>query len=185
MIASILAIQTSAIITNFLDRLELEDKETAQSEILRFCNKICGERIHQHLANAVDEYLGSCLNFEKACVLYMENDNLFSLKIANEDTNEIETKVVEVPMDVGITGKCVNKSKMIISIYGKNDTYYNAYADNILKLKDIENIVVIPLFADYVHITSKKRDIKIVGVLQLINYKGNMAKLRMVRIDIK
>lgn len=180
MVAGILAAHAGAVITNFLDRLELEDKEVAQSGILKFCNEVCGERIHQYLANAVDKHLGECLNFSRACVLFLENDRLFTLKIANEDLNTIETRVVEVPSGVGLTGRCIAEARVLASSYGKSDTSYSVHADNVLKLKDVENIVVVPLVEE-----AGKKEAKVVGVLQLMNYKGSLSKLRMVIADVK
>ena len=148
------------------------------SNMLKFCSQICGERSHQYLISTIEDTLPECLKFANVCALNFEKGKLFSLKRMMSDTGEILIQgITEFPLNIGITGKAIDERTIITSTYGKNDVNYHDQIDNVLKLKHLENIMVIPLLVDHrkgqiIH-NETMEDNEVVGVLQLIN--GNIS----------
>ena len=173
-----------------MNSFELDAEEEMQAQLLKFCNKICGERAQQYLTVAIEKHLPNCLNFENACVLFFEQGKLFTTRCEKDDEERLLVqRFIELPRTLGLTGKCLQERAMVVSTYGKSDTLFNSQVDNILKLKRLENIMIIPLFVDHrngrVLYNDKSKDMELVGILHLINYKmGDITKIEEVRDEI-
>jgi len=165
------------VIENLLHFFDIEVRKNEQKGLLEFCNKICGERKQQYITQTIIEDLAPCLNFERACILNLESNKLFRLKLLTNDTDNILIDgIIELPLALGMTGEAISKRKVIISSFGKNDALYNEHIDNILKLRDINNIMIIPLIVENI----------VIGVLQLINYlPGDIKIIKDVMFDVK
>ena len=186
MILEIIAAHATNIIQRFIFNIESKAKEDLEMNILKFCNSICGERMYQNFAAGIGKHLPDCLNFEYANVLYYENKRLFTINYKTNDDDEISELFNELPKELGLTGKCLKEKHMIVSKYGRNDFYYNNQTDNIHKLKSIVNNVTIPLIIDKYHENVISKDCnELIGILQLINYKGNLSELNNVILSIK
>lgn len=178
----ILCAHAGVVIDRFLNSFELETEEEMQAQLLKFCNKICGERAQQHLTAAIENYLPGCLNFEHACALFCEQGKLFAIRCAKDDEEQLLAEgFTELPRTLGLTGKCLQERTSVVSADGKYDTLFNAQVDNVLKLKKLENIMIIPLFVDHrngkVLYNDKSETQELVGILHLINYKmGDVTK---------
>lgn len=182
MIAGILAVYSAGIAHRFLESYELEANEQTLENLLKFCAKICGERVFPYFAKSIESNLGNYLNFEKASVLSLEEGHLFTF---NNYEDEKGNYMKELPLEIGLTGRCIAQGKIVISAYGKCDTFFNELVDNIIRMPNVRNVVIIPLFAIYgnnmTERTMEKTKSKLVGVLQLFNCKGNIEELQKVK----
>jgi len=177
MIAGMLGSYTGTIINRFLNSYELRTKESTLANLLSFCDRICGERVYIFIVKAIENYLAEHLDFERATILSYDHDTLYALKY---DQYYIEENTfIEIPSDIGLTGRCIKTLKTIISSYGKNDTSYDSQADNVLKLYKMDNIVIVPLVPEYGDTLNTTKG-QLVGVLHLINYKGDITQFHAV-----
>lgn len=184
----ILALYSSVVIEKYLHNFEIACERDNFLNILKFCNEVCGERSHQYLVTTIEDNLPQCLDFENICALNYEAGKLFSLKRVKSDTSEILIQgLTELPTAVGITGKALAERTIITSAYGKNDVNYNEQTDNVMKLKHLENIIVIPLLVDHnkgrIIAKDNSKELELVGVLQLIN--GDLSKLNSVIVIMR
>ena len=182
LIVRILCTYAGTIIDKFINSFELETEEEIQSHLLVFCGKICGERSQKFLSIAIEEYLASCINFEHACVLYFEQGKLFTIRYSrDEEDRPLAEGFTELPLKLGLTGKCLEERKTLISSNGRYDAHFISQVDNILKLKQLENIMMIPLFVDSRQgkvLGEKQDNSEFVGILHLMNYKlGDISKV--------
>ncbi len=130
---------------------------------------------------AIDEKLADCFNFEKACVLHCESDRLYMIQTARTDKGELYVGTLfcltrrtiegamEVPGTIGLTGKAIAMNRTLVSSAGCGEMGFSAQTDNAAKVKKVENMLVIPLT---VPAQRKLKERDLVGVLQLLNYKG-------------
>ena len=188
MILKIVTTHVGIVIDKLLESIEYETKDTTQTQLIRFCENICGAREQQCLAFAIESYLADCLNFERACALSFEEGKLYALKYSMNKFGGVYLKnAVELPTALGLTGKCISEKRIITSNYGLSDPNYNAQIDNVLRVTPYKNAMMIPLFVDYnqgkILLKEESKDGKeLVGVLQLINYKlGDVRKCNHVK----
>ena len=165
---------SSIILEKCLNNFDISCEKLKILHLLKFCNEVCGERGHQYLVTKIEDNLAECLEFEKVCVLNYEGGRLFSLKRMKNDMGEILVQgLTELPLAVGITGKALTERATITSVYGKTDIFYDEQIDNILKLRHLENIMVIPLLVSHrkgkIINYKDSTELELVGALQLIN----------------
>ncbi len=79
------------------------------------------------------------------------------------------------PKTLGLTGEAIAHNKTIISRRGQHETGYNAQTDNAARLKNIQNMMIMPLT-----VPSSHGDVDVVGVLHLLNFDGDIAKCETV-----
>jgi hypothetical protein len=169
-----------------LNTFKINKEKELQDNLLIFCNKICGVRDQKYLSITIEQSLADCLDFENACALFVQDKRLFTMRYFKNDYGEyLAEGFIELPSTVGLTGEAIKTKQKVCSVYGKNDTLYNSQVDNILKLKRIENLLVVPLYVskDVVICKADKKTPELVGVLHLINYKlGDIKKMEEVRL---
>jgi len=173
-------------IDRILNTFKINKEQELQNNLLTFCNKICGVRDQKYLSIAIEESLADCLDFENACALFVQDKRLFTMRCFKNDYGEyLAEGFIELPSTVGLTGEAIKSKQKVCSVYGKNDALYNSQVDNILKLKRIENLLIIPLYIGNEEVICKadKRTPELVGVLHLMNYKlGDIRKMEKVRL---
>jgi len=179
----ILSAYVGVLVDSFLHTLELESKGETQAGLLKFCSEISGERRQQYLINKIENELGGFLNFEGVSVLHFESGKLFTLQKLKSDSGRlIVDGFSELPLTLGLTGRALKEKKTIISCYSNNDITYDSKIDNILKLKQVNDMMVVPLFvSERSGSVLNKTNKELVGVLQLLNYlPGNITKINNV-----
>lgn len=173
-------------IDRILNTVEIKKEQELQDYLLQFCNKICGVRDQKYLSIAIEQSLAQCLDFESACALFVQDKRLFTMRCFKNDHGEyLAEGFIELPSTVGLTGEAIKKQQKVASAFGKNDALYNSQVDNILKLKRIENLLIVPLFVgdEAVICKADKKVPELVGVLHLVNYKcGDVKKVQEVEV---
>jgi len=187
MVLNLICNHAGTILDRLLNTFEMELESEFQSKVLRFCSDLCGERSQQYLSAIIEEALGKCFNFEKACLLNYEDDKLFTLQCTRNERGEIFVEgMSEIPTGLGLTGKSIVERQMIISMHGKDDASYSAQTDNMCKVKRVENVLIMPLLIDsertmLEYTASKIKDNKmLVGIVQFVNFNGDITCIRKV-----
>jgi len=157
-----LALNTMMSAKKILKLSEAENRKASEKGLLVLCHEICGERVHKNFGMMIEKHLATYFNFERASILSIKNGKVFELR-------DVLTGSIGGALS-GLTGKCIAEQRVIISPYGEKDRLYNSDIDNIMSVKSFKNIMVIPLMIES----------EVIGVLQLVNYNGNIAKLRNV-----
>ncbi len=90
---------------------------------------------------------------------------------------------MEVPKQLGLTGRAIAEGRTVVSSMGSSEVEYSGQIDNAAKAKRVDSMVILPLVVSTHkkdHLKSKGREL--VGVLQLLNYKGgDIARIDKVR----
>ena len=185
MVLKILCTHAEILINELATPIELNNEQKQQSNLLKFCSDICGERDQYKFVAVVEENLAACLNFEKSCILPSENEKLFMMNSRRDENNVLIVEgMTEMPLDLGITGYCMKHKEIVIASKPSKHPLYSIQVDNALKLGKLESLMVIPLLVDQ-DALSKKAEVEVVGVLHLINYQyGDISKVNMVKILI-
>lgn len=181
----ILSAYVGVIIDSLVHTFEYENKGAMQANLLKFCCDISGERKQQYLISKIEEELGACLSFEAVSVLHFEDGKLFTLKKLRNDSNQLMIcGFSELPLALGLTGKALREKQPVVSTRGSGDVHYDSKTDNLLKLKQLDNIMIVPLFVPRESgtvLVVKKEKLELVGALQLLNYlPGDITKANMV-----
>ena len=165
---------TGLVIDRIMNIYYLKNQQEVESKCLEFCNEICGVRDRKYLSISIEQKLANSLNFENACGLFYLDKRLFTMRCFQNIHGEFISEVlIEIPSSIGLTGKAIKKHTKIFSTYGNADINFENHIDNVLKLKRIRNIVIIPLYIGRGTLDSmnNKKEPELVGVLHLINYK--------------
>ena len=97
--------------------IEVIKEREVESNILKYCNAICGVREEMKLGIAIEEKLPDCLEFENACALFFQNNRLFTVKCFKNDSGEYTAEgLMEIPSSVGLTGKAIKNNERVISV---------------------------------------------------------------------
>ena len=178
------------MIEKYKREFEFEIRNEQEVSIAKFCCDICGERRQESLINTIQDTITKCLDFEYSYVLNFEDEKLFlPNRMVNDKGETYINGLVELPSTLGLTGKAIATKKTVLSSYGKNDKTYNEKIDNLFKLKEIKNIMILPLLVDEDKgkiIGNKTEKKEMVGILQLINYlPGNLRTVnKVIKINI-
>lgn len=106
--------------------------------------------------------------YEKAGILFKDDNTQTLYTINCEDYSQIklfEDNIVRYPMNMGLSGKAVQKKKVLITHSGEKDANFASEIDNFLSIYKIQNMLIAP-FTD--------RNGNVRGIIQLINKNGRM-----------
>eukprot|EP00826_Nyctotherus_ovalis_P005981 TRINITY_DN11371_c0_g2_i2.p1 TRINITY_DN11371_c0_g2~~TRINITY_DN11371_c0_g2_i2.p1 ORF type:complete len:186 (-),score=31.56 TRINITY_DN11371_c0_g2_i2:359-916(-) len=175
MILKILAANAAVVLDRIFLLAEYSQSENIHLMLLSTCAEMCEQFTQPDLILQVEKNLAKCLHFSQACALYYEGGRLVQLDcIRSEKGMSFIREYIILPSQLGLTGACIADRKIVVSSYGRNDPRYCLTSDNVLRVKALDSLMVVPLIAKCNNESKKKEEL--VGVLHLINYKGDDIK---------
>jgi transcriptional regulator with GAF, ATPase, and Fis domain len=118
---------------------------------------------HEDLYQDLTDYLPKLFNFEKAGIMFMDHTTGFLYSINENEDGADPSKHEEIsryPINMGLTGICLAEREPLITLEGEDDPRFSFEVDNILRLLDVESLLIVPL------IDSQNR---LQGAIQMIN----------------
>lgn len=175
-----LSVSVSISAQRILKQHHAFQKQFLHTSLFKLCKDICSTRSHSHLATTLERQLPSIFAFECACILSFKDGELYRTNRLTLESEEVVRHLARVPLELGLTGKCVAEKRAVVSLYGSREPGFSSHADNVVNVKQLENMVVVPLISGCFAKAFHKEERNLVGVLQLINYKGNIKLLDIV-----
>ena len=102
---------------------------------------------HEDLYHDLAEHLPKLFNYEKAGILFIDHVTGFLYNINEADGNDSKTEetISRYPINMGLTGISLAEREPLITLEGEDDPRFSFEVDNILRLLDVENILIVPL----------------------------------------
>ena len=104
---------------------------------------------NEDLYRDLAKYLPPLFNYEKAGIMFMDHSTGFLYSINNLDEDAQEgTKMEDIsryPINMGLTGICLEEREPLITLEGEDDPRFSFEVDNILRLLDVESLLIVPL----------------------------------------